>query len=476
MIFEQKGKTQAAFLMVFFAALVLASCGQVYHVGDVVLTDGKVMSSAEFASYRGSAKPEAVIFSVNGGVSENSNRVLGVKLNDEGKLAFSTGVYVKGASDESDFNATSVINQVYDEKCGVYRNDGFSGSFDGRYFGYNLNSKDLKHIDDLEKELPAYTACKGDDSYLPSASEMYKLFENVSAVNQVLASVNGAVFENGLYWSSTSDFDSVNKHLVIDMFDGKVFPDERTAVHNVRGIKCYSEKKKTSSAKYNLGDIVMDNGKVLTKDEFLSYKGKAKPMAVIFSLRGGHFEESDRVLGVGIKASEARVFASENTTGQLTNFTLNQAITINQKFNIERGYFTNAGATGVKNGSKSWENVCRMDSGKNTDISKYPAYEYAVNYGKNNGFKKYQKGWYLPSSMEVYELFEYQKIVSSSIEACGGVELPSVLWTSSQYYYTKNNQYLLDMVDGEVQVGFKSYSYPVVSVYCFKQSKKTVKE
>lgn len=476
MIFYKKGRNLISFLSAVFVVFIMASCGKIYHVGDVVLTDGTVISAAEFSSYKGKSSPEAVIFSVNGGDSENSSRVLGVKLKDCGEFAFSTGAYVKGASDESSFVDAVVRDQVYDEKCNLYRNSGFSGSFDGRIIGYNMTSEDRKIQDELEKELPAYSACKKNDSYLPSVSELYKLFENIRGVNHALEVVGGDVLEQGKYWTATSDLESSEKHFVINMFDGYVSAEERTSVHFVRGIKCYSEHKKNSSAKYNLGDIVLDNGKVLTRDEFRSYKGSAKPMAVIFSLRGGHFEESDRVLGVGLKASEPKVFADEGTTGQITNFTLNQAITINQNFSLEKGIFTNAGATGVKNGSKSWENVCRLDNGKNTDISMYPAYEYAVNYGKNNGFKKFQKGWYLPSSMEVYELFEYLSIVTNSIETCGGEELPSALWTSSQYYYTKNNQYLLDMVYGEVQVGFKSYAYPVVSIYCFDQSKKIVKE
>lgn len=67
---------------------------------------------------------------------------------------------------------------------------------------------------------------------------------------------------------------------------------------------------------------------------------------------------------------------------------------------ILQGFF------GVLDGRDSWSNVGLYDQDAKGGFKKYPAYDYAENYGINNGFAKFEKGWYLPIAAEaVWQIF-----------------------------------------------------------------------
>ena len=78
---------------------------------------------------------------------------------------------------------------------------------------------------------------------------------------------------------------------------------------------------------YHLYDIVLSDGSVLNVNDYQSYSGKAKPMAVIFSLTGASSEEKARVIGVGLygESDGGIVFTEDGSFGDNTNFIFNQA-------------------------------------------------------------------------------------------------------------------------------------------------------
>ncbi len=222
-----------------------------------------------------------------------------------------------------------------------------------------------------------------------------------------------------------------------------------------------------ANSRYSVGDIVLDDGTVLAPSDFDAYKGNSKPMAVIFSTSGGHEEKSSRVLGVGLNSSHPLEFASKTSKGYSTNILSNQIIVVAQEYSISEGQYNNDGFFGLIDGRKTWKNVGMYDSNAKKSFADYPVYDYAVNYGINNNLKKFKKGWYLPTASEAYELAENLETVLPSFRKCGAADLQGIVWTSSQNYGSQENEFVVDLLDASVDIGFKEMEYKVYSIYCF---------
>ena len=222
-----------------------------------------------------------------------------------------------------------------------------------------------------------------------------------------------------------------------------------------------------AKSRYNVGDIILDDGTVIAPSDFDNYEGKAKPMAVIFSTSGGHEEKSSRVLGLGLIPSVPLVFTPQESKGFITNILANQTMIVAQEFSISEGQYNNEGFFGLIDGRQSWKNVGLYDSKAKKSFADYPAYDYAVNYGSNNNFAKFKKGWYLPTASEAYELAENNELIQASLKKCGAEDLQAIIWTSSQYYGAQENEFVVDLLDASVDIGFKQMEYNVYSIYCF---------
>ena len=215
---------------------------------------------------------------------------------------------------------------------------------------------------------------------------------------------------------------------------------------------------------YRVGDIVLRDGTVLAFSELETYKGSAEPVAVIFSVTGGEHEESKRVLGVGLKVSKPLVFAPENSKGYSISIQVNYSMVAAQEYQIESGEYTNLGFYGLTDGRNTWRNVAKYDGNAKKSFVDYPAYDYAVNYGADNNFKKFEKGWYLPTAAEARML-----ALSSESSIASMVTLPDFIWTSSQSYDAKENELVVNLITGSVETGFKDMDYSVCSIYCFAE-------
>ena len=137
---------------------------------------------------------------------------------------------------------------------------------------------------------------------------------------------------------------------------------------------------------------------------------------------------------------------------------MNYSIAAAQNFVIADGIYTNEGFYGLLDGRNTWKNVSKYDAKAKESFVNYPAYDYAVNYGINNGFKKFEKGWYLPTASEAKALANFNV-----------KDLPAIIWTSSQSYDAPVNELVVDLTNGYVETGFKEMEYGVCSIYCFAE-------
>ena len=213
-----------------------------------------------------------------------------------------------------------------------------------------------------------------------------------------------------------------------------------------------------SEKTYRVGDIVLTDGTVLAPSEVEAYKGSAEPLAVIFSVTGGEHENSKRVLGVGLKASEPLIFTPENSESYSISVTANYSMVAAQEYLIEEGQYSNLGFYGLTDGRKTWKNVVKADGNARESFANYPAFDYAVNYGIDNNFKKFEKGWYLPTAAEA------RMLAKSNLP-----DLPDFIWTSSQSFDAKENELVVNLITGSVETGFKDMDYRVCSIYCFAE-------
>lgn len=209
---------------------------------------------------------------------------------------------------------------------------------------------------------------------------------------------------------------------------------------------------------YHVGDIVLDDGTVLSQTQLSAYKGSAEPVAVIFSVTGGEHENSKRVLGAGLKISEPLVFTPENSESYSISIQENYSIVAAQEYQLQTGRYTNIGFYGLTDGRRAWKNVEKADVNARKSFANYPAYNYAVNYGSNNKIKKFKKGWYLPTAAEA------RMLVNSNIP-----DLPDFIWTASQSYDAKENELVVNLITGSVETGFKDMDYRVCSIFCFAE-------
>ncbi|MCR4949419.1 MAG: hypothetical protein K6A15_09710 [Treponema sp.] len=202
---------------------------------------------------------------------------------------------------------------------------------------------------------------------------------------------------------------------------------------------------------YRLFIFILYDGTVIVPSDFDNYEGKAKPMAVIFSTTGGHKEESSRVLGLGLIPSEPLVFTPQESKGFITNILANQTMIVAPEFSISEGQYNNEVFFGLIDGRQSWKNIGLYDSKAKKSFADYPAYDYAVNYGSNNNFAKFKKGWYLPTASEAYELAENNELIQASLKKCGAADLQTIIWTSSQCYGAQENEFVVAVRIGEVE-------------------------
>lgn len=222
-----------------------------YHVGDIVMSGGSVLSKEKFLSYKGSEKPVAVIFTVSGVQTKDSKRVIGVGLFESAETISFAEDSSTGDNTNFLFNRTYVINQKFDISTGTYTNEGFAGDIDGEDSWKNVKRRDKTAKENMYSVYPAYAFAENygiskkcgkfdtTDWYLPTAAELYEMFENKNLLNEVISACGGNELDHRI-WSCSQDYYMKDIQLLIDMETGEIRRAFKDSKAHVRSVYCFA--------------------------------------------------------------------------------------------------------------------------------------------------------------------------------------------------------------------------------------------
>ena len=196
----------------------------------------------------------------------------------------------------------------------------------------------------------------------------------------------------------------------------------------------------------DIGKIIIENGSLVSKDDFDSSTMTAVAVAAALKYNGAE------LLGLGLQRGENLQWAPDKTVGYETDFV---GIKISQE---QTDYDGNTGVysykfTGDLDGKDNWEYICDVDpEGTKDAATNYPAFNFANTYGSTylTG-SNYEEGWFVPSANELYDIFVNKDMLHESLSLLEQEYLQwyGDYWTSSQGYY---NEYSLFMYISERSV------------------------
>lgn len=216
-----------------------------------------------------------------------------------------------------------------------------------------------------------------------------------------------------------------------------------------------------SGSSIELGDIVLSNNTIISVDEISEFtiNEYAQPMGVIVDVSS----DGEKATMLGLECSSRPMsWAPRDTTGFDTMF---EGIKVTRQGSVESGYTF----SGDSNGRDNWKVVCDVDKEGVLDAkTNYPAYNFVNTYGSyaSNLTSKYVDDWYLPSIMQLYDLYLNRATVQKSLKAVGGFDLESKwYWSSSQAFSNNNGVYGVVFSNGEVTNVYKYCSGGSVLVF-----------
>ncbi len=185
-----------------------------------------------------------------------------------------------------------------------------------------------------------------------------------------------------------------------------------------------------------VNDIVFSDGSATPYTSGLTLTDAQKNAAVAMIFNKGTECSNDgsvRTLGVGLKCSASHMIL-ENGNAHLT---YNDTILCTPSGSAGAYIFT-----GDKDGSDNLEQIATFlaNNGSVDDtgtVANYPGYYWAKNYGTENGCSgAYANGWYIPSIVELYQIYNQRTIIDAAVTLCGLTNTFSnkYFWSSSQKY------------------------------------------
>ena len=203
---------------------------------------------------------------------------------------------------------------------------------------------------------------------------------------------------------------------------------------------------KPDYSKCVVGDFVLKNGTVLSKDE-TPESGTVAAVIVRAAADG------KPALGVGIVHNK-KAWCNSRTEGYSTKIT-------DLVGDINSGYM---------DGSDGWKILKEACSDAENDPENYPAWNYSLTYATTNSLEgDLATGWYLPTVAELYTIYQNKTTVDTSLsKAYGSTFGTSLYWSCSQS--PSNNKYAcwLDFSDGSWLDNYKNNnSFYVCSVRAF---------
>ena len=204
-----------------------------------------------------------------------------------------------------------------------------------------------------------------------------------------------------------------------------------------------------SYTKYSVGDFVLKDKTILSKDTELTDTQKSNVAAVI--VRADTSKKT--ALGVGIVHNRSGLaWCTSSAKGYSTNITALQG-------DLTSGY---------TDGSDGWEKLKEACSDAESNPGNYPAWNYSLTYAKNNGLTgDLATGWYLPTVAELYTIYQNKETVDASLSKAGGSTFgTSLYWSCCQYPSYNKAARVQSFGNGEVGYG-KDGSRCVCSVRAF---------
>ena len=226
-----------------------------------------------------------------------------------------------------------------------------------------------------------------------------------------------------------------------------------TTLKVLESAKCYTDA--------DIGKIVLEDGSIVTKEDYDSSTMKAIAVVVGTKYAGG------QVLGVGLQQSSSLMWAPSGTTGYKTKFE-NIICTPSE---TGSGAASTATFAGDIDGSDNWAYICSIDpEGTKDAATNYPAFYYANNYGVTQGITgNYKDGWYIPSLKELCDIYKVKDTVKDVITAVGGnLGMSSYYWSSSQLASFDYTAYEVGFSDGYVSTYYtKNFNDNVLVLQAF---------
>ena len=194
---------------------------------------------------------------------------------------------------------------------------------------------------------------------------------------------------------------------------------------------------KPDYSKCAVGDFVLKNGTVLSKDE----TPKSGTVAAVIVRAAA---DGKPALGVGIVHNRSGIaWCTESAAGYSKEITA----LVGDK------------TSGCMDGSDGWEKLKAACSDAENNPENYPAWNYSLTYAKNNGLTgDLATGWYLPTVAELYTIYQNKAAVDTSLSKADGSTFgTSYYWSCCQYPSYDNLARVLGFYYGRMDDDAKNY-------------------
>ena len=190
------------------------------------------------------------------------------------------------------------------------------------------------------------------------------------------------------------------------------------------------------NSKYQVGDFVLKNGTILSKDKTPESGTVAAVIVRADTL-------TKPALGVGIVHNNQSGFkwCKKSAAG----------------YEIDISALVGDETSGYMDGSDGWDKLKAACSDAASNPENYPAWNYCRNYGANTGLEgDLATGWYLPTVAELYTIYQNKTAVDASLSKVGGSTFgTSWYWSCCQNPSYDGDARVLNFYDGVMISGLK---------------------
>jgi len=203
-------------------------------------------------------------------------------------------------------------------------------------------------------------------------------------------------------------------------------------------------------------DLLFKDGTFISSDIYArakDYDMFDAPLGMLVNFTTTDGVSSGYIIGLEKESYKSLAWASASSTGYSTNFEA-----------IVDTWVTNAGPQD-SDGSDNWSEICTVDTSASDNMDKYPAFNYALNFGSAATADAYKEGWYLPSLGEVQSVIRVNKdTINTALTSMGYANLSGEILTSNQGGDGATSAVHFDIDAGNTWQGSKSQGYTTVAI------------